>query len=851
MLCVKRRLMFLAVFLVSTLAQGALTVPMEVRMPGTQPEDGVVSLNLNDDCHQCHLDSSDTDPVNIVSDWRGSMMSHAGRDPIFWATMAIAEQDFDGSGDLCLRCHTMGGWLEGESTPTDGSAISAANAAEGVSCEVCHKMTNPDNSEIAGLQVAPFIANDGVAAPDTGGYYGSAQLSILDAQTRLGPYADANASHSWQQSLFHRDVDFCGSCHDVSNPVVGDLAHNHGAQLPLTSGFDGQLDSPGNPRNIEDKAAFNHFPYEYGVVERTFSEYKAGLLSQTRVALTADTGDLDYGDLPAELKVAGGSIDINRQAALGAGTGGDYADGTPRYFSCQTCHMPATNLKGCSKKSVSSRSDQPMHDLTGGNYWMPDAIQYMDTNGTLLKAGGISADENGWMDAGAARARATLESAASLSVTGNSVRVVNLTGHKLISGYPEGRRMWLKIEWYDVPDPDPPGDIPIHVDGDYGPLQLGWDVNQDGEVDALDKVDTILDLDGTSTRIYEAHGAVTKEWAAQLIAISPAYGSVPVEYDRVSGAPVYTLAQVAAQPDGTYHETFHFVLNNQVVKDNRIPPYGMDYDEAMARNILPVPATQYGNPGSGGAYNYWDELVLTPPAGAVSAIIRLMYQPTSYEYINFLYQANNGSVAYLANEGANLLDAWLNTGMAAPHTMATTTWTSPDSDGDGVIDSVDNCPNDANTAQENNDADAQGDICDDDDDNDGLTDTEEGAIGTDPFDADSDDDSISDYDETLFNTIAGYQIGEDTDPNKPDTDADGLNDNVDPIPLLYNFADGDVVTNGSVDAGDLLYTMQIVVGLREETDHARAHVDLYPPGAPDAAIDLRDYVLLLQLLLTN
>jgi hypothetical protein len=277
----------------------------------------------------------------------------------------------------------------------------------------------------------------------------------------------------------------------------------------------------------------------------------------------------------------------------------------------------------------------------------------------------------------------------------------------------------------------------------------------------------------------------------------------------------------------------------------------MDYDEAMARNILPVPATQYGNPGSGGAYNYWDELVLTPPAGAVSAIIRLMYQPTSYEYINFLYQANNGSVAYLADEGANLLDAWLNTGMAAPHTMATTTWTSPDSDGDGVIDSVDNCPNDANTAQENNDADAQGDICDDDDDNDGLSDTEEGAIGTDPFDADSDDDSISDYEETLFNSIAGYQIGEDTDPNKPDTDADGLNDNVDPIPLLYNFADGDVVTNGSVDAGDLLYTMQIVVGLREETDHARAHLDLYPPGAPDAAIDLRDYVLLLQLLLTN
>jgi hypothetical protein len=326
---------------------------------------------------------------------------------------------------------------------------------------------------------------------------------------------------------------------------------------------------------------------------------------------------------------------------------------------------------------------------------------------------------------------------------------------------------------------------------------------------------------------------------------------VPVEYDRVSGAPVYTLGQVAAQSPGTYHETFHFVLNNKVVKDNRIPPWGMEYDEATVRNILPVPETQYGNPGSGGAYNYWDELVLTPPPGAVSAIIRLMYQPTSYEYINFLYQANNGSVAYLAAEGTNLLDAWLNTGMAAPHTMAMTTWTLPDSDGDGVTDSVDNCPNDANPEQENNDGDAQGDVCDDDDDNDGLTDTEEAAIGTNPFDADSDGDSISDYDETLFNTVAGYQSGEDTDPNQADTDDDGLNDNVDPIPLLYNFADGDVVTNSSVDAGDLLYTMQIILGLREETDHARAHVDLYPTGAPDGVINLPDYLLLLQLVLTN
>jgi len=75
-----------------------------------------------------------------------------------------------------------------------------------------------------------------------------------------------------------------------------------------------------------------------------------------------------------------------------------------------------------------------------------------------------------------------------------------------------------------------------------------------------------------------------------------------------------------------------------------------------------VPADQYGSPGPGGVYDYWDTVPLDPPVGAVSASVELLYQPTSWEYIQFLYEANDGSVAFLANEGANLLDAWLNRG---------------------------------------------------------------------------------------------------------------------------------------------------------------------------------------------
>jgi hypothetical protein len=293
---------------------------MEVQMPGTQPGE-VGNLESADKCDNCH---QDTDPVvNIAHEWRGSMMSHSGRDPLYWATVAIAEQDFDGAGDLCIRCHTLGGWLAGRSTPTDASALTDADAADGVGCDVCHKMTNPDNQEHAGVQNTPFVANDGGTPVE--GYYGSAQISVSDASAKLGPYTflqgETTPKHQWDQSQFHRSVDFCGSCHDVSNPVVGDLAPNNGAQQSLASGtFDGQLDTPGNPRNIEDKAAFNNPPYKYGVVERTFSEYKAGLLSQTPVSA--------YSGLPVDLQ--DGSIKLARDAALTAGTGGNYADGTPR-----------------------------------------------------------------------------------------------------------------------------------------------------------------------------------------------------------------------------------------------------------------------------------------------------------------------------------------------------------------------------------------------------------------------------------------------------------------------------------------------------------------------------------------
>ncbi len=69
---------------------------------------------------------------------------------------------------------------------------------------------------------------------------------------------------------------------------------------------------------------------------------------------------------------------------------------------------------------------------------------------------------------------------------------------------------------------------------------------------------------------------------------------------------------------------------------------------------------------------------------------------------------------------------------------------SSDSDGDGVPDSRDNCRSIANASQTDTDRDGKGDACDTDDDNDSSSDTNEGDIGTDPLDADTDNDGVLD-----------------------------------------------------------------------------------------------------------
>jgi hypothetical protein len=192
--------------------------------PGTQPDP--VPPGLTDpieaatSCSGCHgyFDPA-TEPYFA---WVGSQKAQAARNPMFWATLAIANQDAGNAGYWCMRCHIPIGFLGGRTTfVSDGSILDdTKHDFDGVNCNFCHRLVDPVYDPNENPHVDLDVMPGGESAVDVEPHNGMFIVDLLDR--RRGPRDDLGNSfgwHQWLPSPFHEESLLCANCHDVSSAI--------------------------------------------------------------------------------------------------------------------------------------------------------------------------------------------------------------------------------------------------------------------------------------------------------------------------------------------------------------------------------------------------------------------------------------------------------------------------------------------------------------------------------------------------------------------------------------------------------------------------------------------------------
>ncbi len=212
----------LAILLVLAAEAGALANTGSLK--GTKPGDlAFPDFTDADTCASCHGGGINGDTSFLPSDtWSGTMMANAARDPVFFAALAVANQDKPGVGTYCLRCHSPTAFVSGHATPPDGSAFDDIDR-QGIGCETCHRATQSTGVD------APYILSD-------------AQLVFTEDTGKHGPYEDTQSpAHTSVVEQSMASANFCGQCHQVTNPDVhlrDAMGKDTGLEFPLDTTYE-------------------------------------------------------------------------------------------------------------------------------------------------------------------------------------------------------------------------------------------------------------------------------------------------------------------------------------------------------------------------------------------------------------------------------------------------------------------------------------------------------------------------------------------------------------------------------------------------------------------------------------
>lgn len=259
--------------------------------------------------------------------------------------------------------------------------------------------------------------------------------------------------------------------------------------------------------------------------------------------------------------------------------------------TCQSCHMRPSSGKASRSPSARYRPDVASHDFAGGNtlglYAVGEA--WSGLNGSFLRDG-------------IARSHELLQRALRLEVVAGktsgavtaAVRLTNLAGHKLPTGFPEGRRIWIEITGRD---------------------ENGRTTFASGAYNAATG-----DIEGDpQLKVYEARPG-TSPALAQALGIRSGHSFL-----------------------SAFNDTFYF--------DNRIPPRGYRALAFQARRAQPV-GYRYEDG------QYWDETRYVMPPATIRVDVRVYFQQITREFAEFLREENRGNPYDWNNWGEKVYTAW-------------------------------------------------------------------------------------------------------------------------------------------------------------------------------------------------
>lgn len=276
-------------------------------------------FQTSDRCFACHngITTSTGEDISIGINWRTSMMGNAGRDPYWMAGVRRETIDHPTAArliqDECSICHMpmmryeaklAGG--EGEAfahIPPDLSKLGDRLADDGVSCSVCHQITDQNfgkrDSFVGGFKV------DEKAAPGERHMYGPFEVTN-------GHKTVMKSSSTFQpmESKHIRQSELCATCHtllttalDAQGKVIGELPE----QVPYQEWLHSDYKETRSCQSCHMPAVKEDVP-----ITSVFGEPRAGFSRHTFVGgnffmqrmLNRFRNDLSVQALPQEMDAA-------------------------------------------------------------------------------------------------------------------------------------------------------------------------------------------------------------------------------------------------------------------------------------------------------------------------------------------------------------------------------------------------------------------------------------------------------------------------------------------------------------------------------------------------------------------